>query len=183
MHTRSESTANAVEPRPPKIALVTGAAQGIGRAIAIRLAGDGLDVAINDLALNMALLETLSNEITAQGRRSCIVCADISVEAHVKDMVNTVVEALGGLDVVRLPGDLDRSFTPIRSLRWWPTRVYSKQGVCSKVGSSSRLEMPCTLQCLQLYDALAQRPSITGKLRSTSTPRGRFYVTNMPLLR
>ncbi|KAG8216190.1 hypothetical protein J3R82DRAFT_8216 [Butyriboletus roseoflavus] len=56
---------------------------------------DGLDVAINDL------LDALSNEISAKGRRSCVVCADVSVEAQVKNMVDTVLEALGGLDVVR----------------------------------------------------------------------------------
>lgn len=88
--------------RPQKIALVTGAAQGIGRAIAIRLADDGLDVAVNDLAPNKDLLEALSNEISAKGYRSCIVCADVSVEAQVKGMIDTVVEVLGGLDVVRV---------------------------------------------------------------------------------
>ena len=45
-----------------------------------------------------------------KARRSCVVCADVSVEAHAKDMVDTVVEVLGDLDVVPVsPDDLGSS--------------------------------------------------------------------------
>lgn len=49
-------------------AIVTGASQGIGRAIALRLADDGFDVAINDLSAAKDNLETLRQEIVAKGR-------------------------------------------------------------------------------------------------------------------
>lgn len=83
-----------------RIALVTGAAQGIGRAVAIRLAEDGLDIALNDIHTKRDLLQALSSELNAKGRRSSVVCADVSVEEEVKWMIDTVVDELGGLDVV-----------------------------------------------------------------------------------
>jgi len=83
------------------VALVTGASQGIGRAIALRLADDGFDVAINDLPSAKDNLESLSQELISKGRRTCIVTGDVSVEAEVQSMVSTVVEQLGELNVVR----------------------------------------------------------------------------------
>jgi len=84
------------------VALVTGASQGIGRAIALRLAGDGFDVAINDLPSAKDNLESLSQELVSKGRRTCIVTGDVSIEAEVQNMVSTVVEKLGELNVVCL---------------------------------------------------------------------------------
>ncbi|KAK7042775.1 L-2,3-butanediol dehydrogenase [Favolaschia claudopus] len=82
------------------IALITGAAQGIGRAIALRLAADGFDVAVNDVLSKAAELEKLKQEIILAGRRSAALPADVSVDAEVRSMVETVVTDLGGLDVM-----------------------------------------------------------------------------------
>ncbi|KAJ7040934.1 hypothetical protein C8F04DRAFT_1253443 [Mycena alexandri] len=82
------------------IALVTGAAQGIGRAIALRLADDGFDVAVNDLSPNSQVLDALVDEIKQKGRESFIFVADVSEEEQVKEMVEEVVKKLGGLDVM-----------------------------------------------------------------------------------
>lgn len=85
------------------IAIVTGAGQGIGRAIALRLADDGFDVAINDIQSNRANLEGVEAEIVAKGRRTALVLADVTNEEEVKGMIDQVVRELGGLDVVRVP--------------------------------------------------------------------------------
>ncbi|KAJ7040933.1 hypothetical protein C8F04DRAFT_185498 [Mycena alexandri] len=82
------------------VALVTGAAQGIGRAIALRLAEDGFDVAVNDIASNSENLDTLVDEIQKKGRTSSKCIADVSQEEAVKDMVEQVVKDHGGLDVM-----------------------------------------------------------------------------------
>ena len=81
-----------------KVALVTGAARGIGRAIALRLADDGLDVAVNDKTSSPEL-DGLVREIESKGRRSLAVPADISLEPEVEKAVSKVVQDLGGLDV------------------------------------------------------------------------------------
>ncbi|KAJ7097568.1 NAD-binding protein [Mycena epipterygia] len=82
------------------IALVTGAAQGIGRAVALRLAEDGFDVAVNDIASNSAPLDALVDEIQKKGRESSTFVADVSQEEQVKEMVELVVKKLGRLDVM-----------------------------------------------------------------------------------
>jgi NAD(P)-dependent dehydrogenase (short-subunit alcohol dehydrogenase family) len=82
------------------VALVTGAAQGIGRAIALRLATDGFNVAVNDIASKEQHLDSLVNEITAKGRLANALIADVSVQKQAKSMVEDVVKKLGGLDVV-----------------------------------------------------------------------------------
>ncbi len=87
-----------------RVALVTGAARGIGRAIALRLAEDGLDVAVNDIP-STSELDDVVREIESKGRRSVAVPADVSLEAGVEKIIQQVVQNLGGLDVVSSSAD------------------------------------------------------------------------------
>ncbi|KAJ7234764.1 NAD(P)-binding protein [Mycena haematopus] len=81
-------------------AFVTGAAQGIGRSIALRLAEDGFDVAVNDVPENSAKLDAVIAEIKQKGRKSSKHLADVSQDENVKQMVENVVKHHGGLDVM-----------------------------------------------------------------------------------
>ncbi|KAJ7267192.1 hypothetical protein C8J57DRAFT_1510303 [Mycena rebaudengoi] len=82
----------------PGIAVVTGA--GIGKAIALRLADDGFDVAVNDIAQNAENLAAVVDAIKSKGRASSAHIADVSVDEQVKAMVEAVVAAHGGIDVM-----------------------------------------------------------------------------------
>ncbi len=83
-----------------KIALVTGASRGIGRAIAIGMAKRGFDVAINDIERQQDALEEVAHAIEATGRRALIVHADVSNKAQVEAMVSNVVDVFGRIDAL-----------------------------------------------------------------------------------
>ncbi len=86
-----------------RVAIVTGSSRGIGAAIARQLAKDGYDIALNDIASQRNDLEHVLGDVTKFGRRGYVVVADVSSEQEVKQMVETVVDHFGGLDVVSLP--------------------------------------------------------------------------------
>ncbi len=93
-------------PLAARIALVTGAASGIGKAIATRLAAEGACVVIADLDLEKA--QSVAREIArengaseANGADVAIgLAADVSDEAAVRAAINTAVLAFGGLDLI-----------------------------------------------------------------------------------
>ena len=81
-----------------KIALVTGAAAGLGRAIALRLAEEGASLAIVDIdAAGLAETERL---IKAAGRPVLAVKADVTEEAAVKDLFAATLAAHGRIDIL-----------------------------------------------------------------------------------
>jgi 3-oxoacyl-[acyl-carrier protein] reductase len=81
-----------------RVALVTGGARGIGKAIALRLAGEGAKVAIVDLM--DAGVETAREVEQASGQATTFVKADISKEAEAKAAVVAAEEALGPIDIL-----------------------------------------------------------------------------------
>ncbi|KAK7052077.1 NAD-binding protein [Favolaschia claudopus] len=81
-------------------AIVTGAAQGIGRSIALRLASDGFNVAVNDIPEKSAELDSLVDEIRRKGRKCLKHEGDVSQDNTVKDMIEAVVGQYGSLDVM-----------------------------------------------------------------------------------
>lgn len=82
-----------------KVALVTGASRGIGRAIALELAEQGAQVAIN-FGGSADKAQQVVEEIQALGGEAIKIQADVSKETEVKAMVKQVIESFGRLDIL-----------------------------------------------------------------------------------
>lgn len=81
-----------------RVALVTGAAQGIGRAIALALAEGGAEIAGGDV--NMEKMESVAKEIEAMGRKALAIHLDISNPDSVKQGVEKVLATLQKIDIL-----------------------------------------------------------------------------------
>jgi len=82
-----------------KIALVTGASRGIGRAAAIGLANSGVNVAIN-YRIQEGEAQVTLQRVTSLGRRAILAQADVSRSTDVTRMINTVEKELGPIDIL-----------------------------------------------------------------------------------
>ena len=92
-----------IEQDQVRVAIVTAAAQGVGRAIALRLASDGLDVVISDLPSKLTELQAVIAEIRATGRKCSIIPGTMYEESDVENLMEAVVQEFGGVDVVMFP--------------------------------------------------------------------------------
>jgi 3-oxoacyl-[acyl-carrier protein] reductase len=82
-----------------KVAVITGAAQGIGRAIATTLAQQGADVVVSDIQLEKA--ETTAKEIMAEtGQKIIAVHADVVDSASVKAMIDRTIDEFERIDIL-----------------------------------------------------------------------------------
>lgn len=81
-----------------KVALVTGAAQGIGKAVALLLARNGADIVVSDINLEKA--GETAREIEATGRRAMPIKVDVANSGDVERMVQTIMEQFGQIDIL-----------------------------------------------------------------------------------
>ena len=81
-----------------KVALVSGGGKGIGRAIALRLAKDGMDIAVVDI--NQENMEAVVKEVKALGSKATGFIADVSERDQVYAAIEHTVKELGGFDVI-----------------------------------------------------------------------------------
>jgi len=82
-----------------KVALITGGGTGIGRATALKFAGDGADVAVNYSRSKDDADKTVA-DLEALGRKAVAIQADVSDESSVSRMVDETVDTLGRLDIL-----------------------------------------------------------------------------------
>ena len=121
-----------------KVALVTGAGQGIGRAIALRLARDGLAVALADI--DPGALTAVQAEIGALGGQALALQADLSQVAEIEQVIARTQAGLGGLDVlVNNAGRLiTRAFLDVSEAEWDATLALNLKTVFFAMQAAAR---------------------------------------------
>jgi glucose 1-dehydrogenase len=82
-----------------KVALITGSAQGIGQAIAVRLAQEGADIIIHDRLGNTGAQET-RKEIEAAGRRTCVIGGDLANLSDNRRLISEGIMNMGKIDIL-----------------------------------------------------------------------------------
>lgn len=154
-----------------KVVLVTGAQQGIGRAMAIEFARAGADVAINWLD-NGRAAESVADQVRNVGRRALTVKADLANIAQTQAMVSTVQQGLGPVDVlINNAGVFPRvPFLEMTETDWDYVLNVNLKGACF-----------CA-QAVAKAMVAANRPGVIINLTSgaafRSSPRGVHYVAS-----
>src|SRR4051794_15844676 len=100
-------------PSDPKVALVTGAAQGLGRSIATELALAGFYVAAADVAPEVA---AVAKELQSQGTRAVHAVFDVADPAAVRAGVAEIIRALGRVDVLVNNAGLVANIAPVAEM-------------------------------------------------------------------
>jgi 3-oxoacyl-[acyl-carrier protein] reductase len=149
-----------------KIVLVTGAQQGIGRAVALRFAQEGAEVALNFFDDRLAA-ETLAAHIKTLGRRCCMIQADVSQSAEARQLVATAERDLGPIDVlVNNAGIFPRaSFLDLQEEEWDAVLTTNLKGsfICAQEVTRRMVD--------------AQRPGVVINLASGAPYRGSMRST------
>ena len=150
-----------------KVALVFGAASGIGRGVALRFAAEGAHLVLADI--NDQMLLEVSNECTSSGARVIINTCDISSTDDIRAVTALAVESFGRIDImVNAAGIVQsRSFLEVEEKDWDRIIAINQKGTafaCQIVGA----------QMVRQVKALKGiRPDSTGKIVNFSSIAGR----------
>jgi len=150
-----------------KIAIITGAASGIGRAIAIGYAREGAHIVIGDI--NAEGAESVVKEIEALGRRAIVVRADVSNSNDVEMLVNTTVRELGEVNILvnnaAIVGEPPLTCQEISEDTWDKVLAVNLKGV---------------LLCSQAVVKEMIRQNKGGKIVNISSISGEVYIGIAP---
>ncbi|KAF8346195.1 NAD-binding protein [Amanita rubescens] len=152
---------------PRRVAIVTGAASGIGKAIVLKLASDGFDVALNDLPSSLEQLKEVADLVASQnGANTILVPGDVSSEADVEKMLLMVANA--GIADQRVP------ITELTTEQWDRMQMI-------KQGRGGRVVGACSLSGLRgkPNDAhyCAAKFAIRGLTQSVAQEVGKHTIT------
>jgi NAD(P)-dependent dehydrogenase (short-subunit alcohol dehydrogenase family) len=98
-----------------KIALITGADSGIGRAVAIAFAREGADIVVAYLNEHEDAQST-AKVIEAAGRKCVVVAGDITNEQHCQSLVQRTVDELGGIDILVNNAAFQRTYAELEDI-------------------------------------------------------------------
>ncbi|MBL4746614.1 MAG: 3-ketoacyl-ACP reductase [Flavobacteriaceae bacterium] len=129
-----------------KKALITGAGKGIGKALALAFAKEGIDVAL--LSRTTSDLEKVAKEVRASGVKAMVVAADVSDEKSVNEAATKVLEEFGTIDILINNAGIGRfgNFMDLSSSDWtevininlmgtyFVTRAFLPSMIAQKVG-------------------------------------------------
>lgn len=126
-----------------RTALVTGASRGIGRAIALALATEGADVAVN-YVYNEAPAQQLCTEIQAMGRKAIMARTDVGDYPDTYRMAQSILKAFGHLDILVNNAGVtsDKTFQKMDHASWRKVLTINLDGVfnCTKVFIDGMIE-------------------------------------------
>ena len=174
---------------PPRVAIVTGAAQGIGAAVATRLASDGLDVAVIDL--DAAACESTLIAVEQCGRRAIAIGADVADEAAVADAMTKITAELGTpLVLINNAGVLRDALLGKMSVADWDTvmavnlrgsflmsRAVEAGMRAAKWGRIVNLASTAAVGDLGRANYAAAKAGLIGFSKTLALELGRFNVT------
>lgn len=112
-----------------KVALVTGAGSGIGKAAALKLAEEGAHIAV--LSRTKEEVDAVRDSVTALGRQALAISADISDQADMQSVFDQIAEAFGRLDIVFANAGINGVWAPLDELHpdeWDKTNAVNLRG-------------------------------------------------------
>ncbi len=172
-----------------KVAVVTGAGQGLGEAIAVRFAREGAAVMINDY--NAETAARTAEQVRAAGARAAVMAGSVTDEALVKEMMERAVKELGGLGILvnnagitrdKLLRDLTiEDWDAVINLNLRSTFLCSKYAtphmVAAKWGRVITMSSRAHLGNKGQTNYSASKAGVIGFSRSLSMELGKFGIT------
>lgn len=154
-----------------KVAIVTGAGRGMGKATALALADEGAAVVVNDLQGDWAQAVVL--EIQATGGQAMVSIADVSDEGQVQAMVDATVERFGTVDILVNNAGILRSTSPLETI---PLEEWELMMRINVTGAFLCTKAVLPIMKAQRSGKIVNVSSSAG--RSTSTFGGAHYTTS-----
>ena len=154
-----------------KVAIVTGAGRGLGRAVALKLASEGAAIVVNDV--RQASADQVAAEIVAAGGRALAFVADVSDESQVNAMVNATLARFGTVDILVNNAGILGKTQPVEKIpgsEWDRMMGINVKGVFN----CTRAVLP--VMQAKRYGKIVNVSSSAG--RSTSTFGGAHYTTS-----
>ncbi|MHB1681415.1 MAG: 3-oxoacyl-ACP reductase family protein [Bacilli bacterium] len=107
-----------------KVAIVTGAGQGIGRGVALRFAAEGADLSVNVYGQSAEQIRQLQQDIESLGRRMIYTEGDISTERVARLLIESTMEVYGRIDIlVNNAGILTQSLVHEMEIETWDRMI------------------------------------------------------------